>query len=145
MRSTSAKLKAAELSLQSAEHSLTSAKMAALPDFQFSLGLNQYHSQSALSWYDLERDYTFGISVTIPLFFLLNELPGVEAAHRDTDVARANVERITLDSAMIVSSLARQYASLTSQSDNLRTHVIPAARSAYQLSIKAMPSAKRIT
>jgi outer membrane protein TolC len=124
---------AAEKSVEGSQSSLTNTDLQAFPDFQFTAGVNNWISSSAAPNPGVLRDYTFGIAMSVPIFFPFNELVGIHAAQTDLGTAEA-----LLDSARIqaVADLQTTYTSLIAadrELNGLEKLVLPAARESYGL------------
>jgi outer membrane protein TolC len=135
-------LHSAELSAAAAESQVTAAELQALPDFQLSAGMNDYKISGAAPVQGLTRSYNVGITVTLPLFFPINELTGIRAAKADLETARAKSE---LGRASARIDLITNYTNFTSSQfsiDQMIKVVIPAARASYELTLSTYARGK---
>lgn len=126
-------LLAANHQVEAAHSALTLASLQALPDFQLMTAVNVWNSPTGPPIAGVTRDYTFGIGISVPLFFPFNELTGIRAAEKDLSSAdyQAESQRLTA-----IAELQTTYTSLRAsqtEGENLAKLVVPAAKSSYDL------------
>ncbi len=125
----------AQKQVESSRATLTNASLQALPDFQLSAALNEWVPSAAPNGSSVLRDYSFGIGLQIPLFFALNELPGIHAARHDLGAAEHQYSSAQLQA---ISALQTAYTSLKASLkavDVSQRLVVPAAKASYDLTL----------
>lgn len=122
--------------LAAAKSALTSAYLGAFPDFQLSAAMNTYPNPNAEAVPGQSRDYTFGVGVTLPIFYPLNDYANVRAANSDRDAAEHKKMSTEISD---LSDLNTNYANfnlLTKTVEQMEHVVIPAAKASYDLALK---------
>jgi outer membrane protein TolC len=137
MLANSAKLKAASHQTQAAESALSNAKMAALPDFQFTAGVNVYYVPTAAPVTDQARDYNLGVGIAIPLFFPLNEMSQIRSAKKDLESMKYQETSNTMNAIANLRALVTQFKALLIQRESLKEHVVPMNKASYELTLKS--------
>ncbi len=130
-------LKSAQYTTLASDLSVSNALMAALPDFQFSVGINSYNLPSATPVANQFRDYNFGVTISIPLFFQLSELTGYRAAKRDYLSAQSNEDSLRLNALLDLRTNYSKYKSARSLYDNSLGLVLPAVKASYDLTLRS--------
>lgn len=120
------------LASQSALH--TNAMLQALPDLQFTAGINQWLPGPAPNP-TTPRDYTLGLAIVVPIFYPFNELQGVHAAGKNLAAAE---NQLTSQQLQAISGLQTAYTSLKATLKDLEMSeklVVPAAKASYDLTL----------
>jgi outer membrane protein TolC len=130
-------LKAADAQLSATNAALTSASLSPLPDFQLTTGLNIYNvpGASPLSSVGINRTYSLGIGIVVPIFFPFNELSGIQAATRDRDAAEAAADSQRIQAQADLQSAVTGFHSATRAIENYLNLVLPAAKASYDLTL----------
>jgi cobalt-zinc-cadmium efflux system outer membrane protein len=135
-------IKSADSQVGSSESLVSAASLQALPDVQLSLGMNNYKIPAAAPIAGLTRDYNMGISVTLPIFFPINEWSGIRAARADRDVAQARRDSIRFTSRSELISTYTNFHSSRLSLEQMQSVVIPAAHASYQLTLSSYSRGK---
>jgi outer membrane protein TolC len=130
-------LKAAVLERQAEDASVSRASLSALPDLQMTGNMNLYHLPDSQNIEGVNRTYSVGISLVIPIFFPLNDLSNIHAARKERDAAIYKEEAERVSSMADLQSLVVKYQGLKRQKKNLETYVLPATKASYDLTVKA--------
>ena len=120
--------------VQSSRSLLASASLMAFPDLQFTGAVNKWLPASAPIT-GVNRDYTVGIGITVPIFFPINELPAMRAAHQDLGAAEY---QHTSQELQAISGLQSAYGGLKAalaELDASSRLVVPAAKAAFDLTL----------
>ncbi len=128
-------LKAAQSQLAATQSALSTASLSPLPDLQLTGGLNLYHVSTAGPVPGIERDYSLGIAVAVPIFFPFNELSGIQAAARDRDAAEATAEAQRLQSQADLQTAYINFQSAQKALENFVGLVLPATKASYDLTL----------
>lgn len=132
----------AEKQLDASEHLVRYAELQPFPDFQFTASMNDYKVSSAAPIQGMSRDYSLGISVTIPLFFPINELTGIRAAIADQETAQAKLNMVRAAARSDLIAARSNFVSNQFSLDQLVRVVIPAARASYELTLSTYARGK---
>ena len=125
---------AAQKTLESSQALVTNAALQALPDFQLTAGIN-FWQPAAEPNPGVSRDYSIGIGIAVPIFFALNELPGLKASQHDRGAAEYQLASQQLSA---VSALETAYTSLKATLKDLDASerlVVPAAKASFDLTL----------
>ncbi|MBI3556870.1 MAG: TolC family protein [Deltaproteobacteria bacterium] len=128
-------LKSGQSQLEATQSNLTAAMLSPLPDLQLTGGLNIYHVATAGPVPGVERDYSLGIGIAVPIFFPFNELSGIQAATRDRDAAEAQAESQRLSAVADLQTAYTSFQSAQKSIDNFLGLVLPAAKASYELTL----------
>lgn len=135
-------LKSAQAQIESLKSSLNYASMQALPDFQFSAGVTQWNRPNAAPISGLTRDYNFGVSISIPLFFPMNELQGVNSAKADLQASEDKSKAVLAQATSDLINAHTSFQSSTTELDKMLKVVLPAAKASYQLTLSSYSMGK---
>jgi outer membrane protein TolC len=135
-------LKSAQAQIESLKSTLNYASMQALPDFQFSAGVTQWNRPNAAPITGLTRDYNFGVSIAIPLFFPMNELQGVSSAKADLQASEDKSKAVLAQATSDLINAHTSFQSLTNELDKMLKVVLPAAKASYQLTLSSYSMGK---
>ena len=130
-------LKALDFSVRSSSASLTASRLQALPDFTLMTGINDFFVDQAKQNSGVSRDYTFGVGITVPLFFFFNELNGIRAARADHSSAEAQRDSARLQALTDLETQSVKLNSAVRELNNLEKLVLPASKAAYELALKS--------
>ncbi len=128
-------LLASQKQIESSESSLKNAYLAPFPDFQLTFAVNNWHEPGSAPNPGLTRDYTIGIGVSVPIFFPLNEAPGIRAAQHDLSATERQFDSQRIQS---VADLQTIYTSLNAAQkalESMKKFVVPAAKASYDLTL----------
>jgi cobalt-zinc-cadmium efflux system outer membrane protein len=142
MFGTRPQLKSVVATKEAANAALTGALLAPLPDFQLSLAYNDYHIDSAAPVIGLNRSYSVGVGISIPIFFPFNELSGIKSARMDLQAAEFAEESARIS---VISDLQNLYTHFESAKRLLQStedFVVPAAKANYTLTLKTFEAGK---
>jgi cobalt-zinc-cadmium efflux system outer membrane protein len=130
-------LKSVVYQKNAASSALTAAILSPFPDFQLNGAMNIYHVDNAAPVPGLNKSYTLGVGIVIPIFFPFNELSGIRSAKMDLSAAEFTEESARVN---LISDLQNLYTKLESSRrlyKNTEEYVVPAAKANYTLSLKA--------
>jgi cobalt-zinc-cadmium efflux system outer membrane protein len=130
-------LRSAGYQVSASNRALISASLAPLPDFQLSGAMNLYNLPSASPIQDVTRTYSFGIGVSLPIFFPINELSGIRAARRDREASEAQRDSAFLSAMTDLQTAFLRFHASNRQRESLKDLVLPAAKAAYDLTLKS--------
>lgn len=135
-------LKALDFTVSAAQASLNASRMQPFPDFTLMTGMNDFYVDAAKQNPGVSRDYTFGIGISVPLFFIFNEYNGMSAARADRTSAEAQRDSARLQAMTDLETQSVKLSSATRELANLEKLVLPAAKAAYELALKAYALSK---
>ena len=104
---------------------VTRAKMEALPDFTLSASIQTYNEPTAQPIPSVSRDYSFGFSLTFPLFFPFNENQLINKAKKEFLASQFSKDATLVNIRNKVKSLHLHIISLQQFFNSLRTEVLP--------------------
>ncbi len=125
----------AEKQLEATQAAVTTASLQPLPDLQLSGGMNVYNIPSAEPITGVSRDYLFGVTIAIPLFFPFNELTGIRAAAKSRDSAEEQLASQKLQAMADLQSFYTSFVSSNRDIENSVKYVIPATKASYDLTL----------
>ncbi len=123
---SSPELLAGRLTLQADRTALRSARLAALPDFDVSVQASQGQVGG-------------GLSLSLPLWYGLNEAQGVRAAAQAVLAGEARTAEIVRRAELGVEQRRNRLVALQSQLENGRQRLLPLERKAYRLALARYP------
>lgn len=129
-------LRALNYQTQASKSLLSLSSLSLFPDIQINAAMNDYHVIAA-SPLSVSRSYSIGVNFNIPIFFPLNEVPGIEAAKKDYATAVLNEESAKTNILADLQNTTAIYVSNKKLYDSSRNIVLPAALANYQLAMKS--------
>ena len=125
----------AKRQVDSTESLLTNARLQLFPDFQLMAAVNDWLPTGAPLGPTVLQDYSLGITITVPLFFVFNELEGIHTAEHNKGAAEY---QMTSQQLQAFNGLQTAYASLNATLKDLDVSeklVVPAAKASYDLTL----------
>jgi|GEM_PF-1862985 len=139
-------LQAALAQSRASEKSYKLAWMQLLPDFQFSIGVNNYDLPAASPYSSLNdyptQTYSFGVGVTIPLWGLFNEREVIRGAARDRGASARAVDILLNQSKVQLQTLLENLHSAEEKVRNFEQHILPLAEQSLRLALTDYSSGK---
>ena len=121
--------------VEASQAAVTLANLQPFPDFQLMTSVNSWNIPAGAPIPGVTRDYSFGIGVSVPIFFPFNELTAIRAAKQDLSNADYQAQSTKLTA---VAALQTTYTSLQAaqkEATNLTKLVVPAAKASYDLTL----------
>lgn len=131
----------AALAQKNQDTALTLARLEYAPDYTLLFGYDHYLYASAAPAPNHLKDWNFGISFNLPVFFWAKN-EDIERASRDLDAAREDLDSIRLQTAGQVTALYRQIFRSREAALLYRDTLIPLARQAFEVTLVAYQSGK---
>ncbi|MBC7386287.1 MAG: TolC family protein [Cryobacterium sp.] len=128
-------LRAARAQVGSSKSLATVALLSPLPDFQISAAINTWNVPSAAPNPGVTRDYTLGVSVSIPLFFPFNELTAIRAASADLQASQSQLDAQEISALAGIRKTYDDFSASRLEAEHLEKIVLPAARASYDLTL----------
>jgi outer membrane protein TolC len=125
---------AAQKQFESSDSLVTNAALQALPDLQLSAAYNRWLPSSTPNPGSVS-DVTIGIGIAVPIFFVFNELPGINAAQHDRAAAEL---QLTSQKLQATAALQTAFVSLKATLKDLDASqhlVVPAAKASFDLTM----------
>jgi outer membrane protein TolC len=146
MLANRSEIQAARSLADAAHYNYRLSQMSWLPDFQLTLGSTIYFNQAAspiLSTNpDTNHTYFAGISMSFPIWGLLNERQSMQSALSDQRAAQYNLEVSYNQSKILLDSSLENLKLLRSKILNYEEHLIPLADQALKIAFSAYSSGK---
>jgi outer membrane protein TolC len=113
---------------------VTNASLQALPDLQLTGAINQWLPAGAPNP-GVNRDYTLGIGIVVPIFFPFNELQGIHAAQKNRDAAENQFASQQLQATSLLQTAYTSLNAIIKDLDTSERLVVPAAKESFDLTL----------
>ncbi|MEI7973016.1 MAG: TolC family protein [Bdellovibrio sp.] len=129
-------LKATESFAKSSQLMVSATRLEAFPDFTFSAGIQAYNEPNAQAIPGVNRDFNFGISTSIPLFFPWSEWSKLQANKKDALSWDYEYQKKKLEIRTLITRLVGEYETHRSQLKSMIENIIPLNRASYEISLR---------